>query len=74
MGNKRSTLSFNIASPTAEQQPKMRNISPFNNESGQVNDVSMMGMKLIQCNMNVVKECELMEYAAPKAAYLFRAL
>ena len=74
MGNKRSTLSFNIASPTAEQQPKMRNISPFNNESGQVNGVSMMGMKLIQCNMNVVKECQLMEYAAPKAAYLFRVV
>lgn len=74
LGNKRRQLSFNLASPTPEQQPKMRKISPFNNESGQVNGVSMMGMKLVQCNMNIVKECQLMEYAAPKAAYLFRVV
>ena len=74
LNNNRSELSFNIASPTKEQQPKMRTVSPFNNESGQVNGMAIMNMKLIQCNMNVVKECQLMEYADPKAAYLFRVV
>lgn len=74
MKNIRTEVVFNVASPTPEQQPKMRQVYQFNNESGQVNGVSMMGIKLIQCNLNVVKECQVLEYADPKAAYLFRVV
>ena len=74
LNNKRTEVVFNIASPTPEQQPKMRQVYQFNNESGNVNGVNMMGIKLIQCNLNVVKECQVLEYADPKAAYLFRVV
>lgn len=72
--NKRDEIVFNIASPTAEQLPLMKKISPFNNESSQVNGMNIMDLKLVQCNMNIVQEAQLMEYAAPKAAYMFRVV
>lgn len=73
-GGTQVKLSTKFQSPTVEDLPEMKMLTPFNNESRPPPGMKIGDIALAQCNVNIVKKFKLMEYFDTKKQYQFKVV